>query len=73
VLFQSSESLAGSDVIGDVIPYSTALHILHTRAYPDIRPPYQVYLALSMSLSVCVPVCLPVRLSVCVMLVFVFN
>lgn len=41
VLFQSSECLANSDVVGDVIPYSTALHLLYTRAHPDIKPPYQ--------------------------------
>ena len=43
VLFQSSESLANSDVVGDVIPYSIALHLLYTRSQPDIKPPYQVY------------------------------
>jgi len=42
VLFQSSESVADSDVVGDVIPYSIALHLLYTRAHPDIKPPYQV-------------------------------
>jgi len=43
MLFQSSECLASSDVVGDVIPYSIALHLLYTRAHPDIKPPYQVY------------------------------
>jgi len=46
VLFQSTECLASSDVIGDVIPYSIALHLLYTRAHPDIKPPYQVSLPL---------------------------
>ena len=45
VLFQSSECVASSDVVGDVIPYSIALHLLYTRAHPDIRPPYQVTVA----------------------------
>jgi len=44
VLFQTSECLANSDVVGDVIPYSTMLHLLYTRAHPDIKPPYQVYI-----------------------------
>jgi len=57
VLFQSSECIADSDVIGDVIPYSTALHLLYARGHPDIKPPYQVAVY-----QLCVCVC--VRCSV---------
>nr|XP_002121988.1 conserved oligomeric Golgi complex subunit 5 [Ciona intestinalis] len=42
LLFQNDVVIGDSPSIGDVIPYSTALHFLFSRAPPDVRPPYQV-------------------------------
>nr|CAB3232560.1 conserved oligomeric Golgi complex subunit 5 [Phallusia mammillata] len=42
LLFQSDDAVAESSSIGDVIPYSVALHFLFSRAPPDVRSPHQV-------------------------------
>lgn len=44
LLFQTSELIASSPAVGDVIPYSTLLHFLFTRAPPELRSPHQVRL-----------------------------
>ncbi|KAL4601570.1 conserved oligomeric Golgi complex subunit 5 [Arapaima gigas] len=41
LLFQTSEHLAGSQAVGDIIPYSTILHFLFTRAPPELKSPNQ--------------------------------
>ncbi|MBN3295644.1 conserved oligomeric Golgi complex subunit 5 [Amia ocellicauda] len=41
LLFQTSEHIANSQAVGDVIPYSTILHFLFTRAPPEMRSPHQ--------------------------------
>uniref|UniRef100_H2YD78 Conserved oligomeric Golgi complex subunit 5 n=1 Tax=Ciona savignyi TaxID=51511 RepID=H2YD78_CIOSA len=42
LLFQSNDVIGDSPSFGDVIPFSTALHFLFSRAPADVRPPYQV-------------------------------
>ncbi|XP_048410241.1 conserved oligomeric Golgi complex subunit 5 [Stegostoma tigrinum] len=41
LLFQTSEHIASSPAVGDIVPYSTILHFLFTRAPPDLKPPHQ--------------------------------
>ncbi|KAJ8387684.1 hypothetical protein AAFF_G00151150 [Aldrovandia affinis] len=41
LLFQTSEHVASSQAVGDLIPYSTILHFLFTRAPPELRSPHQ--------------------------------
>ncbi|XP_067860966.1 conserved oligomeric Golgi complex subunit 5 isoform X2 [Heptranchias perlo] len=41
LLFQTSEHIANSPAAGDIIPYSTILHFLFTRAPPDLKSPHQ--------------------------------
>ncbi|XP_032445980.1 conserved oligomeric Golgi complex subunit 5 isoform X1 [Xiphophorus hellerii] len=41
LLFQTSELIASSPAVGDLIPYSTVLHFLFTRAPSELRSPHQ--------------------------------
>ncbi|XP_066524059.1 conserved oligomeric Golgi complex subunit 5 [Hoplias malabaricus] len=41
LLFQTSEHIASSQAIGDLIPYSTILHFFFTRAPPELKSPHQ--------------------------------
>ncbi|XP_029016227.1 conserved oligomeric Golgi complex subunit 5 [Betta splendens] len=41
LLFQTSELIANSSIVGDLIPYSTLLHFLFTRAPPELKSPHQ--------------------------------
>uniref|UniRef100_A0A3Q2D939 Conserved oligomeric Golgi complex subunit 5 n=1 Tax=Cyprinodon variegatus TaxID=28743 RepID=A0A3Q2D939_CYPVA len=41
LLFQTSELIASSPAVGDLIPYSTVLHFLFSRAPPELRSPHQ--------------------------------
>ncbi|XP_058046328.1 conserved oligomeric Golgi complex subunit 5 [Ahaetulla prasina] len=41
MLFQTSEHISNSPAVGDVIPYSTAIQFLFTRAPPELRSPFQ--------------------------------
>ncbi|KAM3859175.1 conserved oligomeric Golgi complex subunit 5 [Diretmus argenteus] len=41
LLFQTSELIASSPVVGELIPYSTLLHFLFTRAPPELKSPHQ--------------------------------
>ncbi|KAG8439924.1 hypothetical protein GDO86_005914 [Hymenochirus boettgeri] len=41
LLFQTSEHIANSTSVGDIIPYSVILQFLFTRAPPDLKSPYQ--------------------------------
>lgn len=42
-LFQTSELIVNNPAVGDVIPYSTLLHFLFTRAPPELLSPHQVH------------------------------
>ena len=42
LLFQTNELIASSQALGDIIPYSTILHFLFTRAPPELKSPHQV-------------------------------
>ncbi|XP_069765263.1 conserved oligomeric Golgi complex subunit 5 isoform X2 [Narcine bancroftii] len=42
MLFQTSEHIANSPAAGDIIPYSTILHFLFTRAPTDLKSPHQL-------------------------------
>ncbi|KPP74815.1 conserved oligomeric Golgi complex subunit 5-like, partial [Scleropages formosus] len=42
LLFQTSEHIANSQATGDLIPYSTILHFLFTRAPPELKSPNQI-------------------------------
>lgn len=41
LLFQTSELIASSPAVGELIPYSTLLHFLFTRAPPELKSPHQ--------------------------------
>ncbi|XP_053572548.1 conserved oligomeric Golgi complex subunit 5 isoform X2 [Bombina bombina] len=41
LLFQTSEHIASSTSLGDIIPYSVILQFLFTRAPPELKSPYQ--------------------------------
>ncbi|XP_031439133.1 conserved oligomeric Golgi complex subunit 5 [Clupea harengus] len=41
LLFQTNELIASSQALGDIIPYSTILHFLFTRAPPELKSPHQ--------------------------------
>ncbi|XP_054880210.1 conserved oligomeric Golgi complex subunit 5 isoform X2 [Poeciliopsis prolifica] len=41
LLFQTSELIASSPAVGDLIPYSTVLHFLFTRAPAELKSPHQ--------------------------------
>ncbi|KAM4676724.1 conserved oligomeric Golgi complex subunit 5 [Discoglossus pictus] len=41
LLFQTSEHIASSTSVGDIIPYSVILQFLFTRAPPELKSPYQ--------------------------------
>uniref|UniRef100_A0A3Q3NLZ0 Conserved oligomeric Golgi complex subunit 5 n=1 Tax=Mastacembelus armatus TaxID=205130 RepID=A0A3Q3NLZ0_9TELE len=43
LLFQTSELIASSPAVGDLIPYSTLLHFLFTRAPSELKSPHQLY------------------------------
>uniref|UniRef100_A0A673J3T8 Conserved oligomeric Golgi complex subunit 5 n=1 Tax=Sinocyclocheilus rhinocerous TaxID=307959 RepID=A0A673J3T8_9TELE len=43
LLFQTSEHIASSQALGDLIPYSTILHFLFTRAPAELKSPHQVH------------------------------
>uniref|UniRef100_A0A3P9IBN5 Conserved oligomeric Golgi complex subunit 5 n=1 Tax=Oryzias latipes TaxID=8090 RepID=A0A3P9IBN5_ORYLA len=40
-LFQTSELIAASPAVGDLIPFSTLLHFLFSRAPPELKSPHQ--------------------------------
>lgn len=40
-LFQTPEHIIQSSAVGDTLPYSTVLHVLFSRAPPEIRSPHQ--------------------------------
>ena len=42
MLFQTAEHIAKSVAVGDVVTYSLVLQFLFSRAYPGLKPPYQV-------------------------------
>lgn len=42
LLFQTVQHVAQSPALGEIIPYSTALHFLFARAPPELRSPHQV-------------------------------
>lgn len=42
LLFQTSELIASSPAVGDLIPYSTVLHFFFTRAPSELKLPHQV-------------------------------
>ncbi|XP_028933803.1 conserved oligomeric Golgi complex subunit 5 isoform X2 [Ornithorhynchus anatinus] len=41
LLFQTSEHVAASPALGEVIPFSTVLQLLFTRAPPELKSPFQ--------------------------------
>ncbi|XP_067324913.1 conserved oligomeric Golgi complex subunit 5 [Anolis sagrei] len=41
MLFQTSEHIASSPAVGDVIPFSTVIQFLFTRAPPELKSPFQ--------------------------------
>ncbi|XP_076861700.1 conserved oligomeric Golgi complex subunit 5 [Brachyhypopomus gauderio] len=41
LLFQTSEHIASSQAVGELIPYSTVLHLLFTRAPAELKSPHQ--------------------------------
>uniref|UniRef100_A0A668AFI7 Conserved oligomeric Golgi complex subunit 5 n=1 Tax=Myripristis murdjan TaxID=586833 RepID=A0A668AFI7_9TELE len=41
LLFQTSELIVSSSAVGDLIPYSTLLHFLFTRAPSELKSPHQ--------------------------------
>ncbi|KAJ7329585.1 hypothetical protein JRQ81_015759 [Phrynocephalus forsythii] len=41
MLFQTSEHIASSPAAGDIIPYSTVIQFLFTRAPPELKSPFQ--------------------------------
>lgn len=41
LLFQTSELIASSPAVGELIPYSTLLHFLFTRAPAELKSPHQ--------------------------------
>ncbi|XP_042191075.1 conserved oligomeric Golgi complex subunit 5 [Callorhinchus milii] len=41
LLFQTSEHMANSPAVGDIVPYSSILHFLFTRAPPELKSPHQ--------------------------------
>ncbi|KAM4712073.1 conserved oligomeric Golgi complex subunit 5 [Anableps anableps] len=41
LLFQTSELIASSPAVGDLIPYSTVLHFLFSRAPSELKSPHQ--------------------------------
>ncbi|XP_018424525.1 PREDICTED: conserved oligomeric Golgi complex subunit 5 isoform X2 [Nanorana parkeri] len=41
LLFQTSEHIANSTSVGDIIPFSVILQFLFTRAPPELKSPYQ--------------------------------
>ncbi|XP_062338833.1 conserved oligomeric Golgi complex subunit 5 isoform X1 [Osmerus eperlanus] len=41
LLFQNSELIASSSAVGDLIPYSTLLHFLFTKAPTELKSPHQ--------------------------------
>ncbi|KTF83803.1 hypothetical protein cypCar_00030411 [Cyprinus carpio] len=41
LLFQTSEHIASSQALGDLIPYSTILHFLFNRAPAELKSPHQ--------------------------------
>lgn len=42
LLFLTSEAICECNSLGDVIPYSTVIHFLFSRAPSDFRSPHQV-------------------------------
>ncbi|XP_060548669.1 conserved oligomeric Golgi complex subunit 5 [Pantherophis guttatus] len=41
MLFQTSEHISNSPAVGDIIPYSTVIQFLFTRAPPELKSPFQ--------------------------------
>ncbi|KAM3832431.1 conserved oligomeric Golgi complex subunit 5 isoform 1-T1 [Vipera latastei] len=41
MLFQTSEHISSSPAVGDIIPYSTIIQFLFTRAPPELKSPFQ--------------------------------
>ncbi|XP_041832783.1 conserved oligomeric Golgi complex subunit 5 isoform X2 [Melanotaenia boesemani] len=41
LLFQTSELIASSPAVGELIPYSTLIHFLFSRAPPELKSPHQ--------------------------------
>ncbi|XP_066489534.1 conserved oligomeric Golgi complex subunit 5 [Tiliqua scincoides] len=41
MLFQTSEHIANSPAVGDIIPFSTIIQFLFTRAPPELKSPFQ--------------------------------
>ncbi|XP_039210407.1 conserved oligomeric Golgi complex subunit 5 [Crotalus tigris] len=41
LLFQTSEHISNSPAVGDIIPYSTIIQFLFTRAPPELKSPFQ--------------------------------
>uniref|UniRef100_A0A8C2ZXH4 Conserved oligomeric Golgi complex subunit 5 n=1 Tax=Cyclopterus lumpus TaxID=8103 RepID=A0A8C2ZXH4_CYCLU len=52
LLFQTSELIASSPAVGDLIPYSTLLHFFLTRAPSELKSPHQARRNLFVSLIV---------------------
>lgn len=42
MLFQTSEHIINSPAVGDIIPFSTVIQFLFTRAPPELKSPFQV-------------------------------
>jgi len=42
MLFQTAEHISKNVAVGDVVTYSLVLQFLFSRAYPGLKPPYQV-------------------------------
>ena len=42
LLFQNSEHIATSAALGDILPHSTVLHFLFSRAPEELKPPHEV-------------------------------
>uniref|UniRef100_A0A3Q3WBS5 Conserved oligomeric Golgi complex subunit 5 n=1 Tax=Mola mola TaxID=94237 RepID=A0A3Q3WBS5_MOLML len=46
LLFQTNEVIASSPAVGDLIPYSTLMHFLFTRAPAELKSPHQTVLCI---------------------------
>ena len=43
LLFQTSQHISTGPAVGDIIPYSTVLLFLFSRAPPEMKAPHEVY------------------------------
>ena len=41
LLFQNNEHVSSSPALGDIVPYSTVIHLLFGRAPADLKPPHE--------------------------------